>query len=429
MRVLFISASPIKKEISIGNTFLNLFSGIENVEFASVCTKSGKPDSVISRCFCITEKMLIKNLLGKGPAGTEIAVTDNFAASTNSAADSDTARFVKTRRWNIFFWIQNLIWRTGCWRSPQLRKFIEDYQPDVLFTVLSEKIFLNRLIMYISQISGKELIVYAWDNNYSLKRVSFSPFDWITHFCNRYHIRKVAKKADKLYVISKVQKTDYEKAFKKKCTIITKAEDFSSEPVLKTSHTFPLQFVYTGNLYANRWKSIAILVKVLKVVNRDGVKAQLRIYSSSVLTDKMKKALEVENTSFYMGSVSSAEVLCVQNEADILVHAEALDFKNRLTVRQSFSTKLVDYFKAARPIVAIGPKDIASIKHLVDFDAAIVADNEQELYEKSLMLIEKEELLKKYAVQSYMCGRNNHDKQQQKSILQQDICRMVKNRA
>ena len=69
MRILFISASPIRKEISVGNTFLNLFSDLENVEFASIYTKTGAPDSVISQSFCITEKMLVRNLLGKGPAG------------------------------------------------------------------------------------------------------------------------------------------------------------------------------------------------------------------------------------------------------------------------------------------------------------------------------------------------------------------------
>ena len=60
MRILFISASPIQKEISIGNTFLNLFSDMEDVEFASVYTRAGKSDLSISRGFCITEKMLIK---------------------------------------------------------------------------------------------------------------------------------------------------------------------------------------------------------------------------------------------------------------------------------------------------------------------------------------------------------------------------------
>ena len=56
MKILFVSSSPLKKEISIGNTFINLFNGMEDVELASIYTRSGAPDKEISRAFCITEK-------------------------------------------------------------------------------------------------------------------------------------------------------------------------------------------------------------------------------------------------------------------------------------------------------------------------------------------------------------------------------------
>ena len=85
MRILFISASPIQKEISIGNTVLNLFSDMDDVEFASVCTRPGKYDPLISRCFCITEKMLIRNLLGKGTAGEEQTAVNGAAENTQSS--------------------------------------------------------------------------------------------------------------------------------------------------------------------------------------------------------------------------------------------------------------------------------------------------------------------------------------------------------
>ena len=65
LRILFVSSSPLKKEISVGNTFINLFKDMEDVELASIYTRSGVPDAEISSAFCITEKMLIKNFLKK----------------------------------------------------------------------------------------------------------------------------------------------------------------------------------------------------------------------------------------------------------------------------------------------------------------------------------------------------------------------------
>ena len=421
MRILFISASPIQKEISIGNTFLNLFSDMEDVEFASVYTRAGKSDLSISRGFCITEKMLIKNLIGKGSAGKEV----KQSLSENKDNKSNTVTFIKKKRWNIFFLAQNLLWYVGRWKSKALREFIEDYNPDIIFTVFSDKIYLNRMILHIAKLTKKPLMVYAWDNNYSLKRLCFSPIDWIGHFCNRHYMKKVAKKADKLYVISNLQKVDYEKAFHKPCTVITKAEDFSKEPSLKSDFSVPFRLAYTGNLYANRWKSLEKLVNVLERINREGIQAQLDIYTATPITKEMEKALNREGISRLLGAVSSSEVEKIQQEADILVLAEPVDLKNRLTVRQSFSTKIVEYLKAARPIVAVGAKNIAPFKHLLENDCAIVADNEEELYEKLLLAFKDTNKLHEYALQAYMCGRKNHDKKQQKELLSQDLVRLI----
>lgn len=421
MRILFISASPIQKEISIGNTFLNLFSNMEDVEFASVCTRTGMPDISISRCFCITEKMLINNLMRKGKAGEE----KKFFSTAIKNNNSNTVCFIKKKRWSIFFFAQNLIWTVGRWKSKELSDFIKDYDPDILFTVFSNKIYLNRLILHISKITNKKLIVYAWDNNYSLKRLSFSIVDWIGHFFNRHYMRKVAKKADILYVISNLQKNDYEKAFHKPCTVITKAENFSEAPLMKTSFSIPLRMVYTGNLYANRWKSLKMLVDVLERINKSGTKVELYIYTATPITKAMSKALNRKGISHLMKPVSAQEVVEIQNEADILVLAEPTDLKNRLIVRQSFSTKIVEYFKVARPIVAIGSKNIASFQHLLNNNCAIVADNEQELYDKLSRVINDLEQLNFYAEQAYMCGRRNHDKKQQKEMLQRDLLRLM----
>jgi hypothetical protein len=365
--------------------------------------------------------MLIRNLLGKGPAGMACKCLPDLEQEKDTSSKSTIKRFAKTRRWSIFFFIQNLLWRVGRWKSPQLREFVEEYQPDVVFTPLSDKIYLNRLIFHIAKLANASLFVYAWDNNYSLKRLVFSPLDWIGHFCNRHYMRKVVKKADKLYVISDVQKVDYEKAFRKSCTVITKAEDFSGEPQYKTVFSSPLQLVYTGNLYANRWKSLGELVNALVRINQGGTKVQLRIYTATPLTEPMKKALCKKGTSFLMGSVPASEIARIQSEADMLVHAEALDLKNRLTVRQSFSTKIVDYLKAARPIIVVGPKGVASVKYFIDYNCAIVADNEKELYEKLSAVIDDKQQLYEYAARAYFCGRMNHDKRQQEAVLNRDL--------
>ena len=84
MRILFVSASPIKKEISIGNTFLNLFEGMDDVELASVCARGGIPDAPVAHCFCSTEVMQIRNMLRGTPAGRVVDLTESWKSQRPS---------------------------------------------------------------------------------------------------------------------------------------------------------------------------------------------------------------------------------------------------------------------------------------------------------------------------------------------------------
>lgn len=428
MRILFVSASPIKKEISIGNTFLNLFDGMEDVEFASIYTRAGQPDAAVSQSFCITEKMLIRNLLGKGPAGKKVEPEER----PNSETQKETSKgvtFAKTHRWTLFFWLQDFVWRIGRWKSKELEAFIREYEPDVVFTVLSNTPFLNRLILHVQHVAKVPLVIYAWDNNYSMKRLMFSPLKWINHILNRRLMRKVVRKADLFYAISDVQKNDYEKTFCRQCKIITKGEDFVGNVPAQAVYNKPLQMIYTGNIGSNRWKSLAHIVNVLERMNQDGFMAQLRIYSGTEITDKMRKALHKGESSFLMGSVSAGEVAKLQQEADVLIHVEAMDLKNRLLYRQSFSTKLVDYFHQAKAIVAYGPKDVASMAYLIKHNAAIIAQTEQELDEKLGEVLKKPELLQDYGERAWMCGRANHQRASLQAMLYSDLVACICDKA
>lgn len=418
MRILFVSASPIKKELSIGNTFLNLFDGIEDVEMASICTRPGVPDPKISRCFCITEKMLVKNIIKGTEVGTELEIKEK---TDIPATEGKSIGFAKKYRFTVFFWLQDLVWKIGKWKSKKLSDFITEYNPDVIFTVMSNSVYLNNLILHTKKISKKKLVVYAWDNNYSLKQFMFSPFRWLKLFIDRSSMRKVAKAADLLYVISNVQKDDYTKAFKKQCRLLTKSADFTQQPNIKASYSKPLQLIYTGNIGLNRWKSLAHIANVLEKINNNEVKAQLRIYTGNTVTKKMCDALNKGNSSFVMGSVASDKVIEIQRDADMLVHVEALDLRNKLTVRQSFSTKIVDYLAASRPVLVFGPKDVASVDHFVKNDCAIVADNEDELFDKLCAVISDNNKLNELSRRAFECGKKFHNKDDIENMLRKDL--------
>lgn len=416
--------SPIQKGVSIGNTFLNVFEDFPDVQFFSVYTKNGYPDSSIERAFQITDKQLLKRLLHRTKTvGRTVPERDG---QENAPAEDKMVTFARKKRYIPMFWAQSLLWLPPYWKSEALHTFLDEVQPDLLFTILSDSVPLNKLIWHIQGYLQKPLVVYAWDNNYTLQLGLTSPLVFLNRCINRHYMRKTVQKAEQLYVISEIQKQDYEKAFGVSCKILTKSADFSGEPPVKTQYNSPLQLVFTGNIGTNRWKSLAIIAEALEQINQNGVRAQLRIYTATPLTAKMEKALKKGDSSFIMGSVPANEVPKIQEAADILVHVEALDLKNRLAVRQSFSTKLVDYFKAARPILAVGLREVASIDHLIRDDCALTGETVEEVRSALESVLENRGKLDELSKKAYACGKRNHNTVTMHQMLQTDLERIVK---
>ena len=317
-----------------------------------------------------------------------------------------------------------MIWSIGKWRSKELTDFIHEFQPDIIFQPIYRAAYLNKVIHHIHSIARVPVIGYVSDDVYLVKGFSLSPFYWINRAIDRKHIKKVLKNCSLLYTVSEIQKREYEELFQIECKILTKAADFSAPAPIKDTYGSPCVFLYTGNLGANRWKSLAMLAQAIEKINRTGPCAKLLIYTATPITAKMDRALNIAGSSEIMGFVEASKMAQLQQDADFLVHVESLDRKNKAKVRHSFSTKLVDYFAAARPILAIGPKNIASIDHLIRNDCAIVADSKEELTEKLQAVLGNQEALDRLAKQAYQCGRTQHNKESTQQMLLRDINRI-----
>ncbi|MBQ9150718.1 MAG: glycosyltransferase [Clostridia bacterium] len=428
MRVLLISLAPVNRAFGSGNTFLNVMEHLDGVELAAICARSGETDPRVSRAFYVTERMLIRNRLKGTPAGVCVHPDADGSQTMASPAEAGLHRFAHRHRWTVLFWARELLWRLGRWRSPELEAFLTDFKPDVIFTFLAGTPHINRLILHAAEVTGAKLALYAWDNNYTYRQFTLSPLRWIKQCFDRIPMRQVAARADRIYVICEELKAAYDRAFGRDCHLLTKGADFSGEPPVKAAYNRPLQLVYTGNLQNNRWRSLAKIARVLERINRDGLRARLSIYTGSPLTKTMIRALNRGEASAVMGSVLPSEVARLQSEADILVHAEATDLKNHLAVRHSFSTKLVDYLAAARPILAYGKRDAASIRYLADHDCAIVAESPDELYRKLTAVLEDTSILDGLARRAYTCGKRHHEKTAIREMLTRDFANLLNQR-
>ena len=62
MRIVVVSCSPWRDDNNIGNTYTNIFKGIDNIEIAHICCGAGRPDTdFVKNHLHISEQNILKN--------------------------------------------------------------------------------------------------------------------------------------------------------------------------------------------------------------------------------------------------------------------------------------------------------------------------------------------------------------------------------
>lgn len=416
MKVLVITRGVWSNSNNTGGTMTNFFSDMPNdCTFYSLYCRSENPDNQIAvRSFKIGEYELFKNFLHRSPVGS---IAPMQTAAHVSADERKIYRRGRRFGKSITQPLRELLWLPGTWKSASLDAFLQSTQPDVIFMPAFDSLYTYRLLWYVQKKTGARTVLFHEDDNYSLAPFFSSPLYWVHRFVLRSYMRKAIREAALNFSITDMQCADYSKRFKRPFYLLTKSADFQTPPPLPQKREGPLQMVYTGNIDAGRARSLALLAQAVQKLNRDTLRVQLHIYSGIVQNEKFLENMTVRDMVFFHGEVSPKEVAAIQTQADILVFTEGLDRRSKYRVRQSFSSKLVDYFAAARCIFAVGPTGIAPIVHLERHDAAIVAHNAEEVFVKLKSLTENPDLLGAYARKAWECGAQYHNSRIMRSAL------------
>lgn len=420
MRIIIVSNSPWRSDNSFGNSFSNIFDGIENIEIANIYLKYGVPqNNCVSKHFQITEKSLIKNLLKGSPSGKEVFKEEQDEAVTTQLNDGvETFKKFSKHKNQLVKWARAIIWKVGRWKSPELIKFIDDFKPDLVFIPVYYSHYIHDINKFILKRFNIPALGYVSDDVYTMKQFSLSPLYWFDRLLLRPKMKRVFSWCKTVYVISETQRREYAEIFGDKFKILTKCADFDDDkkPEFKEPSEI-LKLTYAGNVSKGRYLILSELAKAIKNINKSGEKFSLDIYTGTPLTDKQKENLNIENASVLHSAVSYKEILEIQKQSDILVHAEAFDLKEKLLTHQSFSTKIVDYLATNRCILAIGDSSCASIQYFIDNDCGVVAKNKEEIQPQLEKLYNDKTLLSSYAQKAWDSGKKNH----QRDIIQKDL--------
>lgn len=423
MKILVVARSAWNINTNFGNTFTSLFEGTDDVTIAHLCFGSGSSDNdILSACYQVTEKDIVQKLTGKKKTCGKPVDPRGRAGSRKSSAGR------KIPRLTLLYAMRDAIWSTGLWKTDELRRFLDEFSPDIIFAPLYSNIYMNKIEKYIASYCKVPLVSFVSDDVYSLRQFRLSPVFWIYRLIARGHIRKTVGCAQKLYTISDMQKNEYTHTFGKECSLLYKSADFTQTPGVYEPGR-PYKIVYTGNLSSGRWKTVAELAKAIREINRGDKLFELDIYSLTKLSKKQENAVAIPGASRFLGPLEGRLVAGVQGGADILLHCESFRLKDKYEVRLSFSTKIVDYLKTGKCIMAIGPADVASMRYLADNNAALVINDTKKIPDLLANIANNPSVLSEYGKNAWKCGRENHSRETVNAGFYSELFRIAKGAA
>jgi glycosyltransferase involved in cell wall biosynthesis len=136
---------------------------------------------------------------------------------------------------------------------------------------------------------------------------------------------------------------------------------------------------YFGKVSLNRYRSLADIAEAIDLINsQQGSDYTLEIYCGAASPTEEKALKQYKCIKMY-DFISGKQFEETFFSSDALVHIEAFDEKSIERVRHSVSTKIADSMACGIPLLAYGPKEIASIGHLLRNECAFTATDKQQL--------------------------------------------------
>lgn len=421
MRILVLSNEVWNDKINGNNVTSNWFEGMD-AEFANIYCSPEEPfNSCCTEYFQITDKMMLKSIL-RTKAGKIVSLSDNTISA--EAEPKKLYAFLKRISGHLLRLIRELIWIFGRYDEKAMKQFIDQFKPDIIFSERMASCKMLRLEKTILKMTKVPMVAFTGDDEYSLRQLKISPFFWINRFMIRKRLEEMVKHYKLYYTLSLEQKEDYEKRFGCRCKILQKCGGFEKEYV-KRENNEPIKLIYAGKFYCNRWKALSDIVEALKVINRDKVRMVLEIYTRDKATKKQNAALNDRRNSFIMGGVTQEELKKIYEQADIALHVESLDVKNRLETRLSFSTKIVDCINSGCAIMAYCWQHHSGYTYLEREDAAFCVSSKKELQLMLNRIVNDKSLIQLYAKKAYDCGIRNHRRTDIQKMLLDDFAQII----
>lgn len=421
IKVLVISSNPLSTTSNNGKTLASFFGDWPQENLAQLFFYPDLPTSSICRnYFRITDSEMLHGLFRRGSdCGSRVNICKREVPESipdrrfyrESVVNSELARLGR-----------ELIWLSGAWETPGLWDWVENFAPTVIFFNVGGNIFQYRIAQAIARRLNIPIALIVWDD-YFLPRISVSPSFWLRLAWLRSSLMSLCKPPQPLMInLCKGMSDSYKEHFGISSIVLPYSIELPKvmPPPPPVPSDGKARLIYLGGLHLNRWKTLGRLGRVLA---ENAINAKLEIYCQQQPSAKMLDEITIQGFSEYCGALTASGVAEKLLEGSILVHVESFDRVNRGIARLSISTKIPEYLASARCILAIGPREVASIDYLASMGCAkVVTDLDgNHLVEALREIVTDEGAQASFRLKAWEIAISNHDLSKTRTLFKEAL--------
>lgn len=421
VRLLVISHNAFGMRNNMGKTLDALFSTWPSDKIAQLYLSDKLPESTFcKRYYRLTDFDVAKTLLGKQDCGGPVEVGDDTEQPKMSALRQATINQGKKRTPMVYF-LRNFMWEIGSWKSKALQEWLDEFKPQAVFFASGDYYFSYKIALEICKERQIHLYLYCCDDFYL---GGYTAQGWLGQYNYRKLMRIVHQSFDyarDYFCICEEMEKDYAQLFGKRGKVVQTAATLLCEQCRPVNQRIP-QIVYAGNIDCGRAEQLVRIGRILKQQNM--AISTIHVFSPETREDLIRLMKQSNGIEFH-GCISAEDVERLIEASMFILHVESFDSKVIARIKYSVSTKIANGLASGSCILAVGPSQVASIRYLLQNQAAYVIDETCDL-EKSLTAIMENEVLREEIVcHALHLAQKNHNRDKNQHIIYDAINRVT----
>lgn len=400
MNVLIVSNNTVSKVLNNGKTQENIFDSFNDDNIFQLFVRPQARDFMdLEFCesyFLILEKKMLNVKRNSGKI---------FTVKDCERIENDVEKYDKLIKVRSGFStiIREILWITCLWKTTDLKLWVKEIKPDVIFFDAGNLGGLHILVRYLAKMFSIPYVVYNSDD-YVINPISNGIFSKIHKKYIKYQYTKTYINSSLNYCINSYMCKAYEQYFDRRFSILTNSVRVEKCVDVKTVN--PIVISYFGGLHLNRWKMIMRFSTLLPV------NVILNVYTFNELSID-KKDMMIKSNVILNSGLGGDELKCAISNSDVLLHVESDDPTNKSLTMLSMSTKIPEYLMAGRLVLGFGPKDVSSMKFIDENEVGIVvssSNSDADIKKKLSILVKDKNLIKEYGIKAFEFAKLNFDK-------------------